>query len=330
MTRISVIGGGAWGTALAAQARRAGGDTTLYARETEIVNAINAGADNPIYLPGVTLPDGLKATGSLEEAGRCDTAVIVVPSQFVRAVLSDLAPHLDPAVPLVLAAKGIEQGSLALMTEVAAEVLPDNPLAVLSGPSFAKEVAAGLPAAVTLACGDEALADRLMYQIAGSTFRIYSSRDLIGAEIGGSVKNVLAIACGIVEGRGLGDNARAALITRGLAEMMRLGHAKGATTETMMGLAGLGDLVLTCSAMQSRNFSFGHALGSGRTPEEVLAERIAVTEGVASAVSVSELAGKLGVDMPICKTVNAIVHHGQDIDAAIEALMLRPLRAEFT
>ncbi len=331
MTKIAVIGGGAWGTALAAQARRAGGDVTLYARETEVVNAINAGADNPVYLPGVAMPAGLKASGDLAEAVTgADAVIIVTPAQFVRPTLNDLAMHLADGVPIVLAAKGIEQGSLALMSEIAAEVLPDHPLAVLSGPSFAKEVAVGLPGAVTLACADEALADQLIDWMAGPTFRIYRSADVVGAEIGGSVKNVLAIACGIVEGRGLGDNARAALITRGLAEMMRLGRAKGATTETMMGLAGLGDLVLTCNAMQSRNFSFGHALGSGRTADEVLAERIAVTEGVASAVSVSELAGKMGIDMPICAAVNDIVHHGQEIDIAIAHLMQRPLKAEFT
>lgn len=331
MTKIAVIGGGAWGTALAAQARRAGGDVVLYARETEVVNAINAGADNPVYLPGVSMPEGLSASGSMAEAVESAQAVvIVVPAQFVRATLTDLGPHLADGVPIVLAAKGIEQGSLALMSEVAEALLPNHPLAVLSGPSFAKEVAAGLPSAVTLACADEARADRLIERLAGPTFRMYRSADLIGAEIGGSVKNVLAIACGIVEGRGLGDNARAALITRGLAEMMRLGRAKGATTETMMGLAGLGDLVLTCNAMQSRNFSFGHALGTGRAADDVLSERIAVTEGVASAVSVTELAAKLDVDMPICAAVNDIVHHGCEIDAAITHLMQRPLKPEFT
>jgi glycerol-3-phosphate dehydrogenase (NAD(P)+) len=329
MNNVYVIGGGAWGTALAAAARRAGRNVTLYAHETEVVNAINAGAANPIYLPDVALPDGLRAVGVIADGcENCDAVILVVPAQFVRTTAQELAKTLSKGVPVVLAAKGIEQGSLALMTEIAEDVLPDNPLAVISGPSFAKEVASGLPAAVTLACADQDLGTNLINMIASSTFRIYQSSDLIGAEIGGSVKNVLAIACGVVEGRGLGDNARAALITRGLAEMMRLGRAKGATTETMMGLAGMGDLVLTCNAMQSRNFSFGFALGQGETVEQILASRVAVTEGVTSAVSVTELAEKMGVDMPICQAVNAILHQGQNIDAAIEGLMDRPLRTE--
>lgn len=330
MENVFVIGGGAWGTALAAAARRAGREVVVYARETEVVNAINAGAANPVYLPDVSLPDGLGAVREIADGCEdCDAVILVVPAQFVRATAEELAKTLSKRVPVVLAAKGIEQGSLALMTEIAADVLPNNPLAVISGPSFATEVARGLPAAVTLACADDLLGKKLVNMIAGPTFRIYQSNDLIGAEIGGSVKNVLAIACGIVEGRGLGDNARAALITRGLAEMMRLGRAKGATTETMMGLAGMGDLVLTCNAMQSRNFSFGHALGQGQSVSEILAGRVAVTEGVTSAVSVTELADNLGIDMPICQAVNAIIHRNQNIDAAISDLMDRPLRTEF-
>ena len=329
MDNVYVIGGGAWGTALAAASRRAGRNVTLYARETEVVNAINAGAANPIYLPDIALPNGLRAVGAIADGcENCDAVILVVPAQFVRATTEELAKTLSEKVPVVLAAKGIEQGTLALMTEIAEEVLPENPLAVISGPSFAGEVASGLPAAVTLACADEELGTHLVNMIASATFRIYQSSDLIGAEIGGSVKNVLAIACGIVEGRGLGDNARAALITRGLAEMMRLGRAKGATTETMMGLAGMGDLVLTCNAMQSRNFSFGFALGQGQTIEQILSSRVAVTEGVTSAVSVTGLAEKMGVDMPICQAINAILHQGQNIDAAIAGLMDRPLRTE--
>lgn len=329
MENVFVIGGGAWGTALAAAARRAGREVVLYARETEVVNAINAGAANPVYLPDVALPDGLAAVPAIADGCEdCDAVILVVPAQFVRATAQELSKTLSEKVPVVLAAKGIEQGSLALMTEIAAEVLPNNQLAVISGPSFAGEVASGLPAAVTLACADDLLGNKLVKMIAGPTFRIYQSNDLIGAEIGGSVKNVLAIACGIVEGRGLGDNARAALITRGLAEMMRLGRAKGATTETMMGLAGMGDLVLTCNAMQSRNFSFGYALGQGQSVEQILSSRVAVTEGVTSAVSVTDLAKALGIDMPICHAVNAIIHNNQNIDAAISDLMDRPLRTE--
>ena len=227
-----------------------------------------------------------------------------------------------------LAAKGVEQKTTALMSEIVEDILPDHPLAALSGPSFAAEVARGLPVALTLACKDAALGRRLIAMLGSPMFRLYQSEDIVGAEIGGAVKNVLAIACGIVEGRGLGDNARAALITRGLAELMRLGRKKGAATETMMGLAGLGDLVLTCNAIQSRNFSFGHALGQGKSAAEILAERVAVTEGVTSAVSVIQLAAALGVDMPICAAVHAIIHEGRDIDTAIRILMDRPLTSE--
>ncbi|WNK00351.1 NAD(P)H-dependent glycerol-3-phosphate dehydrogenase [Thalassospiraceae bacterium LMO-JJ14] len=329
MKNISVIGAGAWGTALAAASRRAGCATRLYARETEVAESINAGQGNPVYLKDIVLPDGILASSDLAEAVTdAEAVILVVPAQFLRATAGDLAGILPKDTPVVLAAKGIEQGSLALMSEIAEETLPTHPIAVLSGPSFAAEVARSLPVALTLASADEALGRQLVDTLASKMFRLYQSTDIVGAEIGGAVKNVLAIACGIVGGRGLGDNARAALITRGLAEMVRLGHAKGATTETMMGLAGLGDLVLTCNAMQSRNFSFGHALGQGKTPEEILSERVAVTEGVASAVSVVELAAKLGIDMPICTAVHAIIHQGRDIDTAIAMLMDRPLTFE--
>jgi len=329
MKNITVIGAGAWGTALAAAARRAGCATRLYAREPDVAAAINEGRGNPVFLKDIELPDGIAASSDLSEALQGAQAVIlVVPAQFLRATAKDLSHILAESVPVVLAAKGIEQGSLALMSEIAEETLPNNPIAVLSGPSFAAEVARSLPVALTLASADAALGRQLIDTLANPMFRLYQSKDIVGAEIGGAVKNVLAIACGIVEGRGLGDNARAALITRGLAEMVRLGRKKGATTETMMGLAGLGDLVLTCNAMQSRNFSFGHALGQGKTPDEILSERVAVTEGVASSVSVVHLAEKLSVDMPICATVHAIIHEGRDIDTAIHMLMERPLTFE--
>ncbi|MGJ3259953.1 MAG: NAD(P)H-dependent glycerol-3-phosphate dehydrogenase [Rhodospirillales bacterium] len=326
---VTVVGAGAWGTALAATARRAGRSTRLYARETEVTEAVNAGKGNPVFLKDVDLPDGIQAGSDLDGAiAAAEVVILVVPAQFLRATAADLAALLPPEIPVVLAAKGIEQGTLKLMSEVAEETLPDNPIAVLSGPSFAAEVARALPAALTLASADETLGKRLIDTLTSPLFRLYQSTDLVGAEIGGAVKNVLAIACGIVEGRGLGDNARAALITRGLAEMVRLGLAKGATRETMMGLAGLGDLVLTCNAMQSRNFSFGHALGRGKSPDEILAERVAVTEGVTSAVSVTELARKLAVEMPLCDAVHAIVHEGRDIDTAMTMLMARPLTFE--
>ena len=331
MKNITVIGGGAWGTALATAACRAKCSTTLYARETEIVDAINAGEGNPVFLPNVSLSKDIRATADLSDAVKdADALLLVVPAQFLRAtakVLSDITPA---HVPIVLAAKGIEKGTLALMSEIIEETMPEHSMAAISGPSFAAEVARGLPVALTLACANDVLGQKLINALASPMFRIYQSDDVIGAEIGGAVKNVLAIACGIVEGRGLGDNARAALITRGLAELMRLGHVKGAATGTMMGLAGLGDLVLTCNAMQSRNFSFGHALGQGKSVAKILASRVAVTEGVTSSTSVKELADKLNVEMPISASVHAIIHENKDIDVVIAELMERPRRAETT
>jgi glycerol-3-phosphate dehydrogenase (NAD(P)+) len=331
MKNITVIGGGAWGTALATAACRAKCSTTLYARETEIVDAINAGEGNPVFLPNVSLSKDICATADLSDAVKdADALLLVVPAQFLRATAKALSDITPAHVPIVLAAKGIEQGTLALMSEIIEETMPEHSMAAISGPSFAAEVARGLPVALTLACADDVLGQKLINALASPMFRIYQSDDVIGAEIGGAVKNVLAIACGIVEGRGLGDNARAALITRGLAELMRLGHVKGASTGTMMGLAGLGDLVLTCNAMQSRNFSFGHALGQGKSVAEILASRVAVTEGVTSSTSVKELADKLNVEMPISASVHAIIHENKDIDVVIAELMERPRRAETT
>ncbi len=330
MKTMTVIGAGAWGTGLAASLRRSGRNVKLWAREPEVAEAVNAGKGNPLYLKNVELPAGIGATTEIGAAlAGADAALLVVPAQFLRQTAAAMRPHLAAGVPVVLCAKGIEQGSGKLMSEVAAEELPGTPLAVLSGPSFAVEVARGLPTAVTLACADEGLAQTLIEAVAGRTFRVYRSDDIVGAEIGGAVKNVLAIACGIVEGRKLGDNARAALITRGLAELIRLGRAKGAKTETMMGLAGLGDLVLTCTAMQSRNFSLGFQLGEGRPLADILASRVAVTEGVASAASVATLADSLGVELPISAGVDAILHHGRDIDAVVADLLARPLTREF-
>lgn len=331
MKNITVIGGGAWGTALATAACRAKCTTTLYARETEIVDAINAGEGNPIFLPNIPLSKDIRATADLNDAVKdADALLLVVPAQFLRATAKALSDITSAHVPIVLAAKGIEQGTLALMSEIVEETMPQHSMAAISGPSFAAEVARGLPVALTLACADDALGEKLINALASPMFRIYQSDDVVGAEIGGAVKNVLAIACGIVEGRGLGDNARAALITRGLAELMRLGLVKGASTGTMMGLAGLGDLVLTCNAMQSRNFSFGHALGQGKSVADILASRVAVTEGVTSSTSVKELADKLNVEMPISASVHAIIHENKDIDTAISELMERPLRPETT
>jgi len=329
LTHVAIIGGGAWGTALACVARRADNETAIWARDADVVTSINAGRGNPHYLTDVPLEAGITASTDLATITRdADTILIVVPSQFVSEITLSMAPHIRPGVPVVICAKGVEQGTGKLMTEVLAETLPTAKLAVLSGPTFAQEVARDLPTAFTLAAQEPDIGERLADELGTAHFRPYVSDDLIGAEIGGAVKNVLAIACGFVAGRNLGDNARAALITRGLAEIVRLGAAKGARMETFMGLSGLGDLTLTCNAMQSRNFSLGAALGEGRTLTEILSERRAVTEGVYSASSVVALAQDLGVEMPICQAVDRVVNDGEVIDQAIAGLLSRPFARE--
>jgi glycerol-3-phosphate dehydrogenase (NAD(P)+) len=330
MKTAGVIGGGAWGTALALVCARAGLETTLWAREPEVVDAIRTKNENSVFLPGVAFDSPVTATGDMADLAACDLILNVTPAQHLRASLAAFAPHARTGAPILLCAKGVEQGSLKLMTEVLAETLPDARPAVLSGPSFAGEVARGLPTAVTLACPDEDLGRDLAEAIASPLFRPYLATDMIGAEIGGSVKNVLAIACGVVEGRGLGRSAHAALITRGLAELTRLAQALGGEAETVAGLCGLGDLVLTCSSAQSRNNRIGLALGQGMTLEAALASLGgAVAEGVASAPAVRGLAAKHGVDMPISSAVAAILAGEADIDTAIAGLLSRPLKTEF-
>ncbi len=330
MSRIAVIGAGAFGSSLACVARRAGSDAIVWARDPAIADSIGAGRGNPVYLPGIDLEAGIAATTDMSQAlDGADAALLAVPAQFLRAAAENLAPHFQVNVPVVLCAKGIERGTCALMTDVVAETLPGAPVAVLSGPTFAKEVALGLPTAITLATSDAALGERLIAMIGSRTFRPYLSDDPVGAEIGGAVKNVIAIACGIMVGRGLGDNARAATMTRGLAEVVRLGRAMGARGETLMGLSGIGDLSLTCNGMLSRNLTLGVALGEGRSLEEILGERRSVTEGVATAESVVELAGRRKVDMPISQAVNRILSEGAGIDATIAEVLARPFRAEF-
>ena len=329
MKRIGIIGAGAWGTALAMVARHAGRDVVIQAREPDVAAAINASHENPVYLPGVALDPAIRATTDIVQAAAgADAVLLSVPSQFMRAAIGGLKGVLGDGVPAVICAKGIEQASHALMSEIVEDVLPATPVAVLSGPTFAAEVAADLPAAVTVACADADMALRLSEALGTPRFRTYRSVDLIGAQLGGAVKNVLAIGCGIVEGRGLGDNAGAALITRGLAEIVRLGTAKGAKAETLMGLCGIGDLVLTCNAMQSRNFSLGVGLGRGETLDQILSARTSVAEGVSNASSVCELAGTLNIEMPICRAVDDILNHGADIDATIAGLLSRPIPVE--
>jgi glycerol-3-phosphate dehydrogenase (NAD(P)+) len=326
--RAGVVGGGAWGTALAQVCARAGLETVLWAREREVVTAVNRDHENPLFLPGVALDPAIHATHDFVDLARSEVILAVTPAQHLRSTLEVLGPRIDPGLPVVLCAKGIEQGSLKLMTEVLAEAAPAATPAVLSGPSFAGEVARGLPTAVTLACPDEALGWRLAEAIATPEFRPYLAQDMVGAEAGGAVKNVLAIACGVVEGRGLGRSAHAALITRGFAEMTRLAVALGAQAETLAGLCGLGDLVLTCSSPQSRNMSVGLALGRGESLDQALAGKLSVAEGVASAPAVRQLAARLGVETPICEAVAALLAGEAQVDEAIRGLLSRPLRDE--
>ncbi|MCZ4281085.1 NAD(P)-dependent glycerol-3-phosphate dehydrogenase [Kiloniella laminariae] len=326
---VGVIGSGAWGTALAAVAANAGNSVAIWSRNPQVVDDINNQHENALYLKGAALDPTIRATTDAKDLENADLLLLVTPSQHLRSVITPIKPLIDPDVPLVLCAKGVEISSGLLMSEMLEEVLPKNPLAVLSGPTFAIEVARDLPTAVTLACADAALGRKLANTLGSRAFRIYHSTDPVGAEIGGAVKNVIAIACGIVDGRQLGDNARAALITRGLSEIVQLGIAKGARRETLMGLAGMGDLTLTCTATQSRNYALGKALGSGEKLADYLKGRITVAEGLGSSKSVSALARKLQIDMPICNAICDVLHHQADIDQTIADLLARPQKAEF-
>ena len=322
---IGVIGGGAWGTALAQVAASGGKETLLWAREPEVVEGINRRHENGAFLQGIPLHHAIRATDELTELRECDALLVVTPAQHTRAVLSstDLRGR-----PLILCSKGMEEATTKLMHDVAREEQPGSPIAVLSGPTFADEVAAGLPAAVTLAVEDAATGEAIRARLARPSFRPYLSDDVVGAEIGGAVKNVLAIACGVVEGRGLGQNARAALISRGFAEMTRFGLARGARAETLAGLSGLGDLVLTCSSTSSRNFSLGKGLGEGWAAEQLLADRRTVAEGAYTAPVLLRAAGEAGVDMPIVAAVCALLAGQASVDEILERLLARPLKSE--
>jgi glycerol-3-phosphate dehydrogenase (NAD(P)+) len=323
---IGVIGGGAWGTALAQISAQGGTEPVLlWALEAEVVDAINGQHCNTLFLPGIPLAPSVRATGDLAALSACDVILVVAPAQHLRSVLSR-APV--GGTPLILCAKGIEAGTQLLMSEVAREACPDAPIAILSGPTFAHEVAQGLPTAVTLACEDEALADSLSKRIASPTFRPYLSSDVIGAEIGGAVKNVLAIACGVVEGARLGQNARAAVIARGFAEMRRFGLARGAQIETLTGLSGLGDLVLTCSSTSSRNFSFGKGLGEGQSAAALLADRRTVAEGAFTAPVLKSAALAAGVEMPLVEAVCTLLDGEASVAEIITAALARPIGPE--
>jgi glycerol-3-phosphate dehydrogenase (NAD(P)+) len=327
-TNIGVIGGGAWGTALAQTAASVGNRVTIWAREPEVVRDIEEHHRNELFLPGVTLDAGLHATADLDEVASLETILLVAPAQHLRAVAGHLAGKLRPGATLVVCAKGLEQSTGTLMGQVLAETVPAARLAILSGPSFAADVARGLPTAVTLAADEQSHGRALAEQLSGRNFRIYWTDDLIGTQLGGAVKNVLAIAAGIVDGRGLGASAHAALVTRGFAELRRFSEAMGARTETLMGLSGLGDLLLTCGSPQSRNMSLGRALGQGSSLDEYLGSRRSVAEGVYTAAAVVRRAAELGVEMPIASAVHAIVDGKLTVDAAIEALLSRPLKPE--
>jgi glycerol-3-phosphate dehydrogenase (NAD(P)+) len=319
---VAVIGGGAYGTALACAALRAGRDVVLYARSTEAVAHMQATRENP-KLPGVSLDAGIDVTSDMAMAGRAAFILLATPAQNLREAATSLAPHLKPETPVVACAKGIERGTHRFMTEIIAETIPEAIPAILSGPNFADDVARGLPTAVTLAAKDERLASDLVHALGSSTFRPYHSTDVRGVEIGGAAKNVLAIAAGIVEGRKLGASALAALTTRGFRELARLGRACGARSETLVGLSGLGDLILSCSSLQSRNFAFGIALGRGEAPN-----RDKLAEGEFTAPVLIELAASQNVDMPVSNAVAAILGGKVTIDAAIEGLLTRPFKAE--
>ncbi len=328
MQTIAVIGGGAWGTALATVAARAGRDVVIWVREEDVAQAINTRHENTLFLPGIPLDPTIRATTDLNDLVGLDACLLVAPAQHLRLVCESLATVLPKGALLAICAKGIEQHSGKLMSNVVEETLPQVVPAILSGPSFASDVARGLPTAVTLACRQEEPAKALVEAIGAPTFRPYWTADLIGAQIGGALKNVLAIACGIVDGKGLGESARAALTARGFAEMTRFGMSFGAARETLTGLSGLGDLILTCTSTQSRNMSLGRALGEGQSLKEILGERSSVAEGVYTATAVHKIATSRHLDMPICDSIADIVSGTKSVDEAITSLLARPFTAE--
>lgn len=328
LATVSIIGGGAWGTALAQTLALGGQRVTLWAREADVVADVATRRVNRAFLPGVELDPNITATGRLTEATACNAVLMVAPAQHVRATAMEMARTLRPETPVVMCSKGIEQATGKLMGDVIAEALPAAQFAVLSGPSFAADVARGLPAALTFACRNERLGRDLAAALSSRQMRLYWTSDVVGAELGGAVKNVLAIAAGIVDGRGLGASAHAAIVTRGFAELRRFGEAMGARPETLLGLSGLGDLILTCGSPQSRNMSLGRGLGEGKSLADILGTRTAVTEGVFTAAAVVRLAREKGVEMPIAEAVHAIIEGRLTVEDAITGLMLRPLKAE--
>jgi len=328
MHSFGIIGAGAWGTALATVIKRAGHEVTIRAHEYSVVQSINLKHLNNDFLPGIKLDPKIYATQSYEEIVNNDVILLAAPAQFIRPILTSISSSLAAKTPLVICSKGIEQKTGKLLSEVISEISPRSVTTVLSGPTFAEEVAKGLPTAVTLACDNINKAQSLANIIGTPTFRPYTSSDLIGAQIGGAIKNVVAIACGIVDGRGLGQNARAAIIARGLAEMGRFGAALNVNPETLMGLSGLGDLTLTCTSEASRNYTVGKKLGKGTSPKEIMDNRRSIAEGVHTAPAVITRADSLGVEMPICNAVKTILHNNGDLDITISNVLARPFRLE--
>lgn len=327
---IAVIGAGSWGSALGDIVRRAGGSVVLYARDAGLADVINTRHENPVYLPGVKLHESLRATADIASALEgADMVLGVTPVQFMRDMARKIKPYIRAGVPVVNCAKGIEIATGQLPMQIMAEELPDNPYAALSGPTFASEVIRGLPAAATFATrAPQEQAAVWAQALKSPTFRPYLGDDVVGVDIAGAVKNVIAIACGIVEGQNLGQNARAAVMTRGMAESRRFAMAQGAKAETFLGLSGVGDLMLTCNSMTSRNFSLGHALGQGQTLDHIMQSRRTVAEGVATARALAAAAGKTGIDMPICGAVDKILHHGAGVPDMIQHLLTRAIKTE--
>lgn len=328
MTTVSVIGAGAWGTALAQTYTLSGHDVTLWAREAELATSINETRENGTYLPGYKLDERLRVTHDLERALKSELVLSVIPAQYMRGILTQMQPLLEAGQSLIICAKGIEIESGKLLSAIVQETTPQVECAALTGPTFAHELMGGKPSAATLACANPVHADRICETLSNQQLRLYKTTDIVGAQTGGAIKNVIAIACGIIEGLQLGESARAALVTRGLAEIARLTVALGGKRETLMGQCGVGDLMLTCASHQSRNFSLGMQLGQGQTLDAILASRKAVTEGVYTAKAATELAKRLDIDMPITKAVCACLHDQLSPRDALIKLMDRPVRAE--
>jgi glycerol-3-phosphate dehydrogenase (NAD(P)+) len=323
--KIGVIGSGSWGTALAHILAGEGRNVTLWGRSPEVVATIEAMRENDRHLPGIRLHESLKVTESLTKAADADVLLLVTPAQHIRKTLEALKADIGSGRPVVICAKGIEMGTGLLMSQVAQEVIPNGSIAIMTGPTFATEIAKGSPSAVTLAMSDKDQGEKIAEMTGTRGLRTYYTDDIIGAQIGGAVKNVIAIACGAVMGTGMGESSRAALVTRGLAEMGRLAYAMGARKETLMGMCGMGDLMLTCTSVQSRNYSFGIEIGKGASPEDILNSRIAVTEGFHTAKALVTLAKRNAVEMPICESVYLCLNEGLPLEQAIDRLLDRPL-----